>query len=85
MNRTAKRFGKAAGELVEPAKAGRDSSHGSAIVTPAPRKTVRREMRRGEFCVRWDILITCFLLTLLGGHIGPLVELGAALIQELRA
>src|SRR5260370_20522030 len=47
MNRTAKRFGKASGP-VEAAKAGRDSSHGKAMVTPAPRRTVRREIRSEE-------------------------------------
>src|SRR5687767_221914 len=42
MKSTAKRFGK--GELdVVAANADKDSSHGSAIVTPAPRRTVRRE------------------------------------------
>ena len=32
------------------AKAGSDSSQGRAIVTPAPRRTVRREMRSADFC-----------------------------------
>src|SRR5215471_8107084 len=41
MNRTPKRLGYGAS-----ANAGSDSSHGSAMVTPAPRSTVRREMRR---------------------------------------
>src|SRR5215475_8841639 len=42
---TPKRFGNA----VAPgdALAAKDSSHGSAIVTPAPRSTARREMRSG--------------------------------------
>ena len=56
MNSTPKRFGKAAGEVVS-AKAGSDSSHGSAMVTPAPRRTVRREMRWADFGVRFGILI----------------------------
>ena len=45
MNRTAKRFGKTGAE-VTPAKLGNDSSHGKAMVTPAPRRTARREKRR---------------------------------------
>src|SRR4051812_44253107 len=51
MNRAAKRFGNgdlfsAAGELAGTTSApqtGIDSSHGSAIATPAPRRRVRRE------------------------------------------
>src|SRR5579884_428621 len=42
MNSTAKRFGNAAGERVS-AAAWSDSSQGSATVTPAPRKTARRD------------------------------------------
>ena len=57
MNRTPKRFGKAPASVVS-AKAGSDSSHGSAMVTPAPRRTVRREMRLADFFVRSDILFT---------------------------
>src|SRR5438128_2319640 len=57
MNRTAKRFGKAAADL-ESAKAGKDSSHGKAMVTPAPRRTARREMRCAEFGFRLGILFT---------------------------
>src|SRR6185436_7639273 len=55
MKMTPKRFGNA--EVVSP-KTGRDSSHGNAMVTPAPRRTVRREMRRDDFGVRLGILIT---------------------------
>ena len=77
MNSTPKRFGKAAGDGVS-ANACSDSSHGSAMVTPAPRSTVRREMRWAEF-VR---------------SIGHLIHLSVALgrfrsrtafVQELRA
>jgi hypothetical protein len=42
MNKIAKRLGYATG-LVSP-KQGSDSSNGSAIVTPTPRSTVRREI-----------------------------------------
>src|SRR5688572_18779362 len=41
MKSTAKRLGK--GELGVAAKADMDSSHGRAMVTPAPRRTVRRD------------------------------------------
>src|SRR4051812_4052478 len=52
MNRTPKRFG-ARGKPVSAARAvapkpESDSSHGSAIVTPTPRKKVRREMARAR-------------------------------------
>src|SRR5690242_4697258 len=55
MNRTAKRFGNAAGAVVS-AKTGRDSSHGKAMVTPAPARTLRREMPSADFFVRMGIL-----------------------------
>src|ERR1051325_2933679 len=56
MNKTAKRFGKAAAGEVVSAKTGRDSSHGKAMATPAPRRTVRREMPPASFFVRLGIL-----------------------------
>src|SRR3979411_409990 len=76
MKRTAKRFGKVPGEAAS-AKAGRDSSHGRAMVTPAPRRTVRREMRLAEFSVRWAILFT-FLFRGSG-----LRQIGFLSVQEL--
>src|ERR1700686_4077341 len=71
MNRTAKRFGKAAGEEVS-AKAERDSSHGKATVTPAPRSTVRRETLRMDFGIRFTSLFLLF-----GGDSPPVEELRA--------
>src|ERR1051326_1448079 len=50
MNRTAKRFGNAAGDVVS-AKAEKDSSHGKATVTPAPRRMARRDTRPADFSV----------------------------------
>src|SRR5688500_9468618 len=78
MNRTANRFGKAAG-AVDPAKAGKDSSHGKAMVTPAPRRTARRDMRLTEFGVRLGILIT-FLW-----HLYVACGVYDSFVQELRA
>src|ERR1051326_6050707 len=49
MNSTAKRFGNSSGGAPH---AFRDSSHGKATVTPAPRRTVRREIRDAGFGVR---------------------------------
>src|SRR5262245_29006631 len=46
MNRAANRFGSATGTplaTVSAPQTGTDSSHGSAIVTPTPRRKVRRE------------------------------------------
>src|SRR2546423_947708 len=60
MKSTPNRFGKVPGAVVSP-KAGRDSSHGSAIATPAPRRIVRREIGAVDFLVRFDMLFT-FLL-----------------------
>jgi hypothetical protein len=54
MNITAKRFGNEAWFVASdavPAKAGRDSSHGTAMVTPAPARTLRREMPLADFFV----------------------------------
>src|SRR5207247_2019375 len=73
MNRTAKRFGKAPGAVVS-ANDGRDSSHGKAMVTPAPRRTARREMRLADFSIRLSILFTF-----------PYLGVKASFIQELRA
>src|SRR5687768_8840536 len=72
MNRTPNRFGNEAG-AVGPAKDGSDWSHGKAMVTPAPRRTVRREMRL-ELVVRLRILFT-FLFR--GLRFSPVQELGA--------
>ena len=44
MNMTPKRFGKGAGAP----RTRTDSSHGSAMTTPAPRNTARREMVRAN-------------------------------------
>src|SRR5947199_5237597 len=60
MKSTPNRLGKVPGAVVSP-KAGRDSSHGSAIATPAPRRIVRREIGAVDFFVRFDMLFT-FLL-----------------------
>src|ERR1700761_5378587 len=57
MKSTAKRLGKGAGVL-ESAQAESEGSHGKAMVTPAPRNTVRREKRRAERGVKWDIEFT---------------------------
>src|SRR5689334_19469953 len=73
INRTPKRFGNCAGAVVS-ANAGRDSSHGSAIATPAPRRIVRREIRSVDFFVRFDILFA-FLL----------YGFSASFVPELRA
>jgi hypothetical protein len=46
MNRAANRFGHAAGEspvMGAAPQTGTDSSHGRAIVTPTPRRNIRRE------------------------------------------
>ena len=56
------------------ANAGSDSSHGRAMVTPAPRSTVRREIRWADFGVRSDILFTFLFL-----------GIQASFVQELRA
>src|ERR1017187_1404472 len=79
MKRTAKRFGKVAADGVS-AKAVREGSHGRATVTPAPRRTARREMRWAEFCVGWGILFTFLLM-----GIGLFARLGISSVQELRA
>src|ERR1017187_9745477 len=87
MKRTAKRFGKAAADPVS-AKARREGSHGRAIVTPAPRRTARREMRGAECWVArgvdrgvdWDILVT-----FPGLGIGLHARIEYASVQELRA
>src|SRR5882672_4759221 len=74
MKMTPKRFGK-----VDWPKTGMDSSHGNAMVTPAPRRTARREMRLLDFGVRFGILIT-FLLSGIQGliyHASFIQELGA--------
>src|SRR5690348_11353900 len=55
MNRTANRLGYVTG-FASP-KQGSDSSSGSAIVTPTPRSTVRREIVSEDFLVRRAILI----------------------------
>src|SRR5438067_275659 len=72
MNRTAKRFGNASAGVVS-ANAGSDPSHGKAMVPPAPRRTVRREMRRADVFVRWGILFTFLSL-----------GIGISLVRELR-
>src|SRR4051812_26260248 len=56
MKMAAKRLGNGAGEVVS-AKAGRDSSHGRAMVTPAPYRSLRRETPC-DFSVRFDIGFT---------------------------
>src|SRR5438309_7701634 len=48
MKMTTKRLGRASGLPVTP-NAENDSSHGSAMVTPAPCRMARREMREAEF------------------------------------
>src|SRR6476619_5321342 len=59
MKTTAKRFGRApVPVVVGSAKQGRDSSHGRAMVTPAPRRTVRREIESADFFVLLGILFT---------------------------
>src|ERR1041385_1410161 len=72
MNNTPKRFGKTAGPL-ESANAENDSSHGRAMVTPAPRSTARREIR-GDCGVCSGILFTFHFL-----GVGP------SFVQKLRA
>src|SRR5258708_32460458 len=67
MNRTAKRFGNVAGEA-----AAKDSSHGNAMVTPAPRRTARREMLWADFEVRSSILFTCLFLGILDSFVQEL-------------
>src|SRR6202795_1951031 len=59
---TPNRFGNAAGVAVS-AKASRDSSHGNAMAQPAPRSTVRREMRGAEFLVDSGIFLTFSIVT----------------------
>src|ERR1700736_645069 len=56
MNMTPKRFGKAAGAVGSP-NTGSESRQGRATATPAPRRTARREIRAGEFCVDFGILV----------------------------
>src|SRR4051812_11751190 len=77
MNRTASRFG---GSDAAPAaatsapKTGIDSSHGSAIATPAPRRSVRRDSWYCRALLPESLVIDLFL-----GHFGC-----SSLIQELR-
>src|SRR5579871_2857007 len=55
MNRAAKRFGQGTGtppNVVAAPQTGIDSSHGSAMVTPTPRRKVRRERASELACVR---------------------------------
>src|ERR1043166_1605519 len=61
MNNTANRFGNPGAGAVS-AKARKDSSHGNATVTPAPRRTARRENPRAGFRVDCGILLTSLLL-----------------------
>src|SRR5262249_57858162 len=58
-----RRCGNTAGDE-DGVKAGKASSHGRAIVTPAPRRTARREMRWADFGVRLSILFTCLFLSI---------------------
>src|SRR6266404_4705145 len=84
MNRTAKRFGKEDGGVV-PAKAGSDSIHGKAIVTPAPTSALRRVMPLTELLVRFAILVA-FLFPGIGLLSRDQRERsGAAFVHELRA
>src|SRR6266540_2208357 len=77
MNRAAKRFGYVPG-VVASANSGRDSSHGKAIVTPAPARTLRREMPWADFFVGLGILVS-FLFR------GLFQAIGASFVHELRA
>src|SRR5579862_4196096 len=65
MNSTPNRFGNADAGGVS-AKACKDSSHGNAMVTPAPRRTVRREMRGVLFSVSRSV--GCLRITYLSLH-----------------
>src|SRR5579862_8431653 len=88
MNMTPKRFGKTVGAVGSP-NTGSDSSQGRATATPAPRRTVRREMRGEEFCVVFGILVHLSLVYILGKRGGLrrsfFKRLGISLIQKLRA
>ena len=59
------------------AKQGSDSSHGKAMVTPAPRRTVRREMESADFFVD----LACYSPFLL---LGGFWRIWSSFIQELR-
>src|SRR5437867_11500806 len=72
MNSTPNRFGNPAPGVVS-AKAGSDSSHGRAMVTPAPRSTVRREMRLADCGFPTGILFTFLSL-----------GIQASFVEELR-
>src|SRR5690242_9206986 len=82
MKITPNRLGNAAPAGVSP-NARNDSSHGSAMVTPAPRSTARREMRSAILFRRFGISIPSMLRRTLRPcrfHHRP-----AALVAELRA
>jgi hypothetical protein len=79
MKTTAKRFGNGAGDATSAKES--DSSHGNAIVTPAPRRTVRREIPRANF-----LFFGCgILITSLGYRSVLLGRPAASSMQELRA
>src|ERR1700719_2714376 len=65
MNMTPKRFGKTVGAVGSP-NTGSDSSQGRATAAPAPRSTARREMRVGEFCLGFGILVHLSLVYIFG-------------------
>src|SRR5215471_16420779 len=73
MNSTPKRLGYAPGEVVAP-KTGMDSSHGSAMATPAPRRIVRREMGSVDLLVRAGMLFSL-----------PFRGIGTSSVDKLRA
>src|SRR6516225_8619023 len=76
MKSAANRLGKLSGVAVS-AKAESDSSHGNAIVTPAPRSTARREMRFEDSCVGRGISVTLLL------EIGLFDQIGISPVQKL--
>src|SRR5581483_8175274 len=69
MNSTANRLGKDPGAVTS-AKAGSDSSQGSAMVTPAPARIRRREMLFADFLIRLGILVDLSVQKLRAGDDG---------------
>src|SRR3954454_6292897 len=77
MNSTPKRFGNGSGAALA-ANAGSDSSHGSAMVTPAPASTLRRVIPWTDFFVLSGILSASHL----GGF--TYIRIRTSLVHELR-
>src|SRR5690349_14969758 len=80
MNSTAKRLGKAGADPVS-ANAESEGSHGSAMVTPAPRRTARREILGAELRVGSGMLTTFPGLLRIWIH----ARIEYAAVEELRA